>query len=378
LAAVNGASYTNSSLPNGKLAQGALFIAFGEGMGPASIERASTFPLPTSLAGTSVRVTVNSVTADCIMLYAVSGQVAAILPSDVPVGTGTMVLTYNGVMSAPLSITVVEHSFGIFAINQGGSGPGVFLDAFTNVANGLETAANPNGQWDIWGTGLGAVNGNEAEEPLPGDIASADVRVFFGAVEAQVLYRGRSGCCAGVDQVRVVVPPQVAGCYVPVYVVVNGVISNFVSMSVADSGSTCSDPLGYDPETYQQLLTSGKLRLGSIGLSRFYVETKAFGYQGDAATANFSTFGSGSLGLGQVPQAGACVVVQFPTPTVPTPLGLDAGAQIPMTSPMGNYNLVPPAFGSYVGQYGIAFSPGTTGVPGIVGDGTGLMPTRMG
>ena len=34
---VNGASYQNVALPNGKLAQGVLFIAFGSGMGPASI-----------------------------------------------------------------------------------------------------------------------------------------------------------------------------------------------------------------------------------------------------------------------------------------------------------------------------------------------------
>ncbi len=374
-AAVNGASYTNSSLPNGKLAQGVLFIAFGEGMGPATIERANTFPLPTNLAGTSIDVTVGGVTKPCIMLYSLAGQVAAILPSDVPTGEGTMVLTYNGVSSAPLSITVVEHSFGAFAINQGGTGPGVFLDAFTNVANGLQTAANPNAQWDIWGTGLGAVNGDEDKEPLPGDIASADVHVFFGEVEAQVLYRGRSGCCAGVDQIRIVVPQQVAGCYVPVYVVVNGVISNFVTMSVAETGQTCSDPLGYDPETYQQLLTNGTLRLGAIGLSRFYVEGTGFAYQGDAATAGFSALALQNVG-GAVPQPGACVVIQFPTPTVPIPAGLDAGNQIPMMSPMGDYNLVPPAFGGYSGQYGLAFSPsaGSTGIPGMITDGTVLEP----
>src|SRR5690606_32209040 len=226
---------------------------------------------------------------------------------NVPTGTGTMVLTYNGVASAPLSITVVAHSFGAFAINQGGSGPAVFLDPVTGTANGLLTSANPNTPWDIWGTGRGAVSGDEGAGPLPGDIASADVHVFFGATEAQVVYKGRSGCCAGVDQIRVAVPPLVAGCYVPVYVVVNGVVSNFVSMSIAESGSACNDPLGYDPATYQLLQGSGQLRLGTISLTRFFVETKTISYQGDAANANFSAFAASSLGFGQVPVPGACV-----------------------------------------------------------------------
>lgn len=375
-AAVNGASYLNSSLPNGKLAQGVLFIAFGQGMGPASIERANAFPLPTTLAGTSVSVTVGGVTKPCIMLYSLAGQVAAILPSDVPTGNGTMVLTYNGVSSAPLAITVVTRAFGAFALNQGGSGPGVFLDPFTSTANSLTTAANPGAPWDIWGSGLGAVTGDEAAGPLPGDITDADVKVFFGSVEAQVVYRGRSGCCAGVDQIRVIVP-AVSGCYVPVYILVDGVISNFVSMSVAEAGSTCSNPFGYDLETYQQLLSSGQLRLGVIILNRFYAETKTISYQGDSAVAGFSALAVQDLASNMIPQPGACVVIQFPTPTVPIPVGLDAGAQVPMMSPMGNYNLVPPAFGGSVGQYSIAFSPSSAGAPptpGIITDGTVLQP----
>src|SRR5262249_40478204 len=61
-AAVNGASFLNSGLPNGKLAQGVLFTVFGTGMGPNTLVGVSGFPLPTKLpntaAGTSVTVTV--------------------------------------------------------------------------------------------------------------------------------------------------------------------------------------------------------------------------------------------------------------------------------------------------------------------------------
>ena len=377
-AAVNGASYLQSSLPNGKLAEGVLFIAFGQGMGPASIERAESFPLPTSLAGTSIRVTVGGVTVDCIILYSLSGQVAAILPSNTPVGDGTMVLTYNGVSSAALNITVVARSFGAFAINQGGSGPGVFRDADGLVANGLTTAANPGQEWDIWGTGLGPVTGDEAAGPLPGNMANANVQVFFGAVEAQVVYRGRSGCCAGVDQIRIVVP-AVDGCYVPIYVVVDGVVSNFVSMSVAQSGSACSNPGGYNSELFQVIQANGGLRLGSVGISRFFVSTTFTNYQGDAANAGFLKFPLAGLGGGSGPVANSCRVIQFPTGMVPLPENLDAGSRIPMMSPMGTFDLVPPLFGAPFGQYGVAFSPNSAGGPpieGLITDGTVLQPGR--
>ena len=102
--AVNGASYLNSILENGKLAPGVLFVAFGSGMGPASIVRAVKFPLPKDLGGTSIRATVGGTAVDCIMLYTTASQVAAILPSNTPVGTGTMTVTYNGDTSAPFQL----------------------------------------------------------------------------------------------------------------------------------------------------------------------------------------------------------------------------------------------------------------------------------
>ena len=179
-AAVNAASYLNPSLPNGNLAEGAVFVAFGTGMGPAKLAEIGGFPLPTTLAGTSVSATVGGTTVQCIMLYTSATQVAAVLPSSTPVGSGTMVLTYNGASSAPLNITVVEHDFGIFAVNEGGSGPGVLTNAITNVVNSLAAAANAGELVDIWGTGLGPVAGNEADGPLPGNIPNLPLQVFVG------------------------------------------------------------------------------------------------------------------------------------------------------------------------------------------------------
>jgi uncharacterized protein (TIGR03437 family) len=62
----------------------------------------------TQLGGTAVRATVNGVAKDLILIYTSAKQVAAILPSDTPEGTGTITVTYNGQTSATAPIRVVR------------------------------------------------------------------------------------------------------------------------------------------------------------------------------------------------------------------------------------------------------------------------------
>src|ERR1700685_1792549 len=189
-AAVNAASYLNPRLPNATLTEGGVFIVFGTGLGPSKLTEVGAFPLPTILAQTSISATVGGTTVHCIMLYTSATQVAAVLPSGTPLGTGTMVATYNGVNSAPLNITVSAHDFGIFALNQGGSGAGVITNAITYAVNSSTSAANPGDLIDIWGTGLGAVAGDEAAGPLPGNIPNLDVQGFGGGHKAEHVYGG--------------------------------------------------------------------------------------------------------------------------------------------------------------------------------------------
>jgi hypothetical protein len=54
VALVNSANYLDSSLPNGGIAQGSIFIGFGSGLGPASLATPTPWPFPTELAGTSI------------------------------------------------------------------------------------------------------------------------------------------------------------------------------------------------------------------------------------------------------------------------------------------------------------------------------------
>ena len=367
-AAVNAASYLNPSLPNGNLTQGGVFIVFGTGLGPSKLAEVGAFPLPTTLAQTSISATVGGTTVKCIMLYTSATQVAAVLPSNTPLGTGTMVAAYNGANSAPLNITVSAHDFGIFALNQGGSGAGVITNAITYAVNSPTSAANPGDLIDIWGTGLGPVAGDEAGAPLPGNIPNLDVQVLVGGQSAKVMYAGRSGCCTGLDQIEISVPSGVYGCTIPVYFVVAGVVSNFVTMAIAQTGSTCSDPGGLTPAQLQSAQTNGGLRVGSASLSRFHAYTATVNYERDSAAVEFSKVPLAALQQGgPAPRANSCYVVQFPTGVHYVGSSPLAAGTVTMNGPIGPYTLVE----AQPGTYDIAFSPSSaTTEPGLINDGT--------
>src|ERR1700731_2938705 len=137
-------------------------------------------------------------------------------------------------------------SFGIFAANSAGDGPGIFqnfVDASTLPINSLQTAAKAGTTIILWGTGLGPVSFPDNVLPTPGNLP-IQTEVFVGGVKASVQYNGRSGCCASIDQI-VFQEPQNAplGCWVPVYVRTGGKsISNFVTMAISADGSPCQEP----------------------------------------------------------------------------------------------------------------------------------------
>src|SRR3974390_2418979 len=51
---VNNASYAPRGLPNSSIAQGSIFAIFGSNLGPAALAQQPSYPLQTTLGGTSV------------------------------------------------------------------------------------------------------------------------------------------------------------------------------------------------------------------------------------------------------------------------------------------------------------------------------------
>src|SRR5262249_43981989 len=103
--------------------------------------------------------------------------------------------------------------------------------------NSLVAAAHPGDPLVIWGTGLGAT-------------PDTPVELYVGGVKTDVTSESRADCCSGVDQIQFTVPAGVQGCYVPVAVKTGAVVSNFVTVSISDSG-VCSDPTGWSVSDLQ-------------------------------------------------------------------------------------------------------------------------------
>ncbi|HEX4274410.1 MAG TPA: hypothetical protein VHZ74_03595, partial [Bryobacteraceae bacterium] len=348
-------------LPNFGIAQGSVFVVYGAAMGPSTIVVAPTLPLQTSLGSTSIQVTVGGTTVNAPMLYTLKSQLAGVLPSNTPVGTGTLTVTYNGA-SGSTPITVVKSNFGISTVNQSGTGPGVVTFADYSLVTGTKSA-KPGDTLIIWGTGLGPINGNDAAVPAGGDLGTP-ITVYIGGAAANVTYRGRSGE-PGLDQINVVVPPGLSGCYISVVVQTGNTVSNTTTTAISPNGGTCSDPNGLQLSTLQGPLNSKGT--ASIGIIDVVQESISFSI-GTAAPPTTTTIGVGAAvfekytalqltssgsPLSQA-SVGSCILSSFsqsltntsPPSTGPTVVatGLDAGSAIVVNPPSGNpVNLTPTA-----------------------------------
>jgi uncharacterized protein (TIGR03437 family) len=361
----NSASYNPSGLPNGDIAQGSVIAIFGSNLGPANVAQQPSYPLQTTLAGTSIKITVNGTTVDAIPIYTLAGQVGAVVPSRTPVGTGTLTLTYNGQTSAPAPIKIVPNSFGTFAANSQGSGPGSITDV-NYSSYSLANSAKAGDSIIIWGTGLGAITENDADTPKPRDLTNIPVQVYIGGKVATVRYRGRSGCCAGIDQIIADIPQGVEGCYVAVVIVVNNIPSNVTTIPISNGSSrVCSDANGISNTDLQTLLNQGTFSIGSILLSRNTTQTPAIGplpastSTTDSGTALFVKFDASvfntSLGLFQTASFGSCIVSWLrsgqTSPTIPKYTILDAGPAININGPNGAKSMTKQQ-GIYIAELG--------------------------
>jgi uncharacterized protein (TIGR03437 family) len=374
----NSAGYARDGAMNRGIAPGSVFVVFGSGLGPTTLAQVQSYPLQKDLAGVTVKVSVEfGPTFDAYPLYVSAGQIGVMLPSATPAGRSNVTVTYQGQTSAPESITVVKRNVGVYAINQTGSGPAVvqnFVSATEQPLNTLVTPAQPGQTVILWGTGLGAIPGDEISGPAPGDIA-AFVSIYVGGVRVTPRYTGRSGCCAGIDQIVFDVPRTVQGCYVPVQVVGSGLlstrenatiptehtVSNTVTMSVAQTGP-CTDPTGLTGPELAALAAKGSARVGAFSFTRRpngLDESTTDSAAGRVSRFDAATFLQ-SRGIFGLPSPGSCVQYQVNTselagadPIAAPPL--DAGAALTVTGPGGSRQLSKDATGNYSAALGSSF-----------------------
>jgi uncharacterized protein (TIGR03437 family) len=238
---LNGASFDKTGQP---IPAGALVSIFGTNLSAASAS-ADSVPLSTTLSG--VMVTFNGIAAplkDVVHSAANGDQINAQVPWEVLAvgansGTAQVVVTRNGVASAPLPIILGSASPGIFTF-PGGVGQAV---AYGNsdgaiaaqINSGLPFTSHPAKIGDpttlvILATGCGPVSpavttGSNANDGQLHQTTTVP-RVSVGGVQAQVIFAGMTPQFVGVYQLNIVIAPGTpTGNAVPIQITMNGVTS---------------------------------------------------------------------------------------------------------------------------------------------------------
>ncbi len=359
-AVVNTYSYTLPGLPSYGIAQGSIFAIFGANLA-ATPSNLQALPLRTVVNGVSVQISVGGVTTQAPLYYVLPNQIAGVLPSATPVGTGQITVTLNGQTSAPAPITVVQSAFGIdaspgsYPVNAAVLEPDVGYWRPLTATN----AANPGEAIEIYGTGAGPASGTESAFQPPENLINIPMEVDIGGIPATVTYHGRPGGYPGLDQINVVIPPGPVGCNVSVVVVTSGFVSNVAFLPVAAQGRTCTDQV--PGVTLPVPVTVGAKSTDNVGIvflnRTLELVPPLIGSGGtqpaqnntvDFASAMFQRFTSPNPapfslgGKGVFPSLGSCTTISGqipPPPTTPTAgssppfANLNAGPSINFSSP---------------------------------------------
>jgi len=379
---LNAASYALPGLPHSDIAQGSMFVVFGQNLAQGKLVLAPA-PYSTEFEGCSIRVSGGGVTADAVLIYTSFNQVAAILPSRIPPGDATIAVTYRfqpnpEKTSAPARIRVARSSFGIFTRNEAGSGPGIvqnYNSATDQPVNALTAPVRPAQVMILWGTGLGPVSFDETQLPRVGDL-DVEAEVMVGNKSARILYKGRSPQFPGIDQINFEVPADApVGCHVPLAVRAGGVVSNFASIAIASAGAICSDAIGFSAADFEKLRSTGQLRLGQVALTKTTVVDLKATVDGVTAYFNRHDQATAVKALSVVKEShlpyGTCTVISGrgeagsnELPGDPTPVQrLRGGAYINLQGPRGAKQIE--RRGGDANYYGASLGGG---IPGFTGD----------
>ena len=359
-------NYSNVALglPNYGIAPSTIFVIYGTGladpMAKAALQSSTPPGIPTTLNGASISVSVNGVTTHPGMYYAIATQIAAVLPANTPVGTGTLTVTYNGLTSAAFTIQVVQSALGLDTLSGLPNGIAVATDSNGNVFN-YTTSASPSQVITLWGSGLGAdtADSDVVFTNAPHAI-SIPLVVYIGGLQAQILYAGSSGY-PGLMQINVRVPPNVIpGCGVPIVGVVGTFVSNTVTIPVAQNGGVCQDTIrGTDGNG---LLSTGAQSSYTSATLAVVLDTTQKGNQSVFASATFLRDQNqpNTYGYGYVTEGG-CLVQQQQINLAGTISYLNAGT-LSITGPTGTQPLPQVIQGqllTYSSNFPTSFFPNT-------------------
>ena len=353
----NNSSGISAGFPSYGIAPSSIFVVIGTGLAdpgtPELQDSTQAGGIPLSLNGASISVTVNGVTTHPGIYYTSPTQIAAVLPTSTPDGTGTLTVTYHGVASNAATIVVVPAALGI---NTYGGNTGVATDASTYALLTYTNSGTPGENIVLWTTGLGAdpADSNVSYSTAPHAV-NTPLQIYVGGVPATILYQGSAGY-PGVNQINITIPASAPdGCWISLAAVSGGVLSNIATLPINSSGGACIDAI--DGLTGDQLAPSGSknIRTGLIAIqanTRNGVLTNTDGATFEAYTGLYSP--------NQPVSPGSCIVDYLKPATIGSITGLDPGT-ITLTGPNDLSLTLPPSQLGIKGMFGSTLS--STAIP---------------
>jgi len=280
LAVVSAASYQPVVAPD------SLATIFGVNLAgsTASAMLDANGQLPTSLVGTTV--TVDGVAA--ALIYVSPSQINLVIPGGTTAGTASVVVESSvtgGNQSGSMQVALDAPA--VFTTDASGKGPGAILNAVTYAGTPFLVETPQNGGSDlrtrlaVYATGLRHATSVQAQ----GQDAAGTIFNF------SVEYAGAAPGYFGLDQVNLVVPPELDGA---------GSVSLLITTELASS----------NPVTFQMgSLPASQIRLTGVSLAQSFVNA------GDSVT--------GTVQLNAPARsAGFPVSLQASSPVVQLPLSL--------------------------------------------------------
>lgn len=236
LATVSAASFRGTELATDTIAS-----AFGQNLATANAS-ATTTPLPTTLAGSTVKVRDSVGTERLAPLFFVSaGQVNFLVPSGTALGAASITVTSSNGTTAAGTINIASVAPGLFAANANGAGVAAALalrarsdgSQTFEAATRLDTATNRFVSVPI---DLGAASDQVFAilfgTGLRNRSSLAGVTAQIGGTSAQVQSAGAQGG-AGVDQINVLLPRTLIGRgEVDIVLTVDGKTANTVRVNI--------------------------------------------------------------------------------------------------------------------------------------------------
>ena len=216
-----------------RVAPGALATILGSGLGNGT-SKASGFPLPRSLAGTSVYINQSQVP----LLFVSPTQINFQVPSGLTPGTAILFVTVGAGRSLLYSFTVTSAAPGIFQHNGNQAVAQNASDGY--VRNSPEHPAPAGSIVVVYLSGLGAVSHPVSDgEATPGEPlseAQASFSASIGGLDARVLFLGLTPGFAGLAQANVQIPKSLTNGDYPLVITIGGYFSSSAILSVSGPG----------------------------------------------------------------------------------------------------------------------------------------------